>query len=570
MSSEPDIELAGRYRLVRLLGRGGMGEVHEALDLETRRKVAVKRLRVERRMTDESAARFRREILATGQLSSKHVVTILDAGVDDATGEPFMVMEYLEGEDLGAIAERLGVMSIDAALRVVAQVCEGLAVAHASGIVHRDIKPSNLFVVAPNARGARIVKIVDFGIARIAVDHHAIAPSTELTQTGAIIGSPLYMAPEQLRGVKTLDHRADLWSLGVVAYRLLSGTLPHAGDSLADLLVTVCSVPAPSLRTRAPWIPRDLADLVHSALEIDVDRRIGSATAFAAGLRTWLPEGTTLPEAMVVAGPSGDFARIRPSHATIASASTLGSDSSTPSPARRVVAIEPSRPPRGHGRTLALAALLAGTVAVAIAVRPSSRDHGDANEPAPAPAPLVGEMAENLAHTPGAQWFALARSRCTSLELRAVLADTPPPRSPDGVAFATACAALAGDLGLAHEQLYSLAAGDRAYGAGAMFELAHEMADRRNNDPTVAEIMRMVIDVWPENYQALYAAGLVEFQQGDARAAAHLREFVRLHPGNDAFSQTAKRVLAVLDAGGHDCSHALTDPMGHAIAIPGC
>jgi hypothetical protein len=444
---------------------------------------------------------------------------------------------------------------VDVVLRIAAQTCEGLVAAHAAGVVHRDIKPSNLFLAAPTASG-RIIKILDFGIARVRGAGSEAGP-TELTNTGAIIGSPLYMAPEQLRGAKTLDHRADVWSLGVVMYRLLCGAVPHEGATIADLLITVCSEPAPPLRERAPWVPEPVAELVHRALAIDVDARVPTMRAFADELRKLLPDGTTITDAMLVSqGPPVRASSTSPRRAAAAV-----------SMARTAVAPAPRE---GVSRGLVWALVITAAAGAAFFIQRSLRTStspSDSPQPDPVAPRPPGKRPPGPVKAPGPKWFAKVRPRCTALELRTVLADTPAPHTLEGASYEIACAALAGDIALVRHMLDEQPAGSRAFAIGPTFQIAHDIADRVNNDPAVADIMRIVIDVWPDNYQALYAAGLVEFQTGDARAASHLRKFIELHPG-DAFSQTAQDVLAVQAS--HDCKKMLRDPMGHAIATPGC
>jgi serine/threonine-protein kinase len=565
----------GRYELVAQVGAGGMGEVYEGIDHETHRRVAIKRLRVNHLTPSDGATRFDREILATAQITSRHVVALHDAGVDD-DGAPFMVMDLLVGEDLGSIANRLGTLPVELAVRLVAQACEGLIAAHAAGIVHRDIKPSNLFLTASTPTAGRIVKILDFGIARIR-NARAVDDVTELTRTGAIIGSPLYMAPEQLRGAKTLDDRADLWSLGVVLYRLLCGSVPHSGDSIADLLITVCSEPAPPLRDRAPWVPQGIAELVHRTLQIEVEARIPSARAFAEELERWLPEGTAINDAMIVARepsaapPTANEATARGAVATPKDPESI----QAPRPSARLPPARPRAPSEPEAaRTPAvrlgflLALVLAG-IGGGLGYRALK---ARARRPPPRPPMNAAlELPADLINSAAGRWFATVRTHCNSVELNAVLDETPPPSGDEGVAFSAACAAIAGDLALARNKILSLDAQDRAYAMWPTFAVAHPLADRRTGDRGVAEIMRLVLEFWPENFQALYHASLTEFITGDARALGHLTEFRRLYPKQDAFRATADALLGELAAPSQDCARVVVvDPEGNTIHPQGC
>jgi len=564
--------VGGRYEIVRLVGAGAMGKVYEAIDRQTQRRVAVKQLKG--RDDDDLPVRFDREILATAQITSRHVVSVHDAGRTD-TGEPYMVMDFLDGEDLGVLVERLRIVPLELALRIAAQVCDGLIAAHAVGVVHRDIKPSNLFLVAPTASATRIVKILDFGVARLRMSGLE-GDVTELTRTGSIVGSPLYMAPEQLRGVKDLDHRADVWSLGVVLYRMLCGAVPQARESVADLLITVCSTPAPPLRDRAPWVPNELARMVHAALAIDVAARIPSARAFADELQRWLPKGSAITADMLA--PT-DVAEIRSTGSSDIDPSLVAGEvvgaSRQQAGGRAVarsiqhVAMPVDEPTRAVRPSLIVALGIAGAIAIGTLVYLQLR--GKPTEQ-PEITAASDELPSALANTDGAAWFARVRERCNSLQVRGVLADTPPPASLDGAAFAAACASLAGDLRLAQKQIAPFPRDQHAYGVWPAFEIAHRMADRRPKDPAVAAIMRFVLDSWPDNYMALYHAGISEFATGDAaRATKHLQGFLKLYAKRDGFSTTATNALTELANPTTDCSHPIgVDDEGTALYPQRC
>ena len=308
--------LDGKYELTRLLGRGGMGEVHEATHTQTGRRVAVKLLRNMPMGQDDQAdlvTRFQREARATGTIASPHIVQVLDAGEDAETHEPFMVMEYLEGEDLNELIRRHGPLPVDVSLRACAQACLGLVKAHAAGIVHRDIKPANLYVTRGDG-DRRTLKILDFGIARMKMPREAEGSgdvTSDLTRTGSMLGSPHYMAPEQARGLKTVDARADVWSLGIVLYKMLCGRTPHeqGEGGMGDLLITICCVPAPLIQHRAPWVPPEVAEIVHQALRIEPDRRYPSAYAMLEAISKLLPQGFDIYDNML--GPLADVDRSR-------------------------------------------------------------------------------------------------------------------------------------------------------------------------------------------------------------------------------------------------------------------
>ncbi|HTN88848.1 MAG TPA: serine/threonine-protein kinase, partial [Sorangium sp.] len=215
--------LNGRYTLGRLLGKGGMGAVYEAVDVALQRRVAVKDIAPELAHGRSALGRFEREAKAASAVQTEHIVRVLDAGVDRETGSPFLVMELLRGEDLAELLDRLGPLPPGLALRIVAQACVGLQKAHAAGVLHRDIKPANLFLARREEGGGIVVKLLDFGVAKIRPVHDPRRDTTGLTRSGHVLGTPRYMSPEQARGIKDVDHRTDLWSLGVVLYRALAG-----------------------------------------------------------------------------------------------------------------------------------------------------------------------------------------------------------------------------------------------------------------------------------------------------------------------------------------------------------
>ena len=304
--------LAGRYRIVRLLGQGGMGSVYEATHTQTGRRVAVKVITAgDLTKGDPRVLRFAREARAAGALVSDHIAGVLDAGEDPVTGAPFMVMEYLEGEDLLHLLKRNGPLRPDAALRIVAQACLGLQKAHEAGVVHRDIKPANLFLCRRD-EGAVLVKLLDFGIAKIRHDD-TVDAHTPLTSTGNVLGSPHYLSPEQARASRDVDPRTDVWSLGVTLYRALTGRTPHEKlDSFINLMMAICLQPPPPVQSFAPWVPPEIADVVHGALVIDRDERFPSAAAMLDAIRPLLREGWALHESMLVPLDAGDRARVAP------------------------------------------------------------------------------------------------------------------------------------------------------------------------------------------------------------------------------------------------------------------
>jgi hypothetical protein len=301
----------GKYQLVRKLGEGGMGAVYEARHRGTGRRVAVKVIAAASLAKNpEVVGRFQREAMASGAIESQYIAQVLDTGVDPATGSPYTVMELLVGEDVQQAILRLGPLPPALALRITAQACLGLRKAHESSVVHRDIKPANLFL-AKREDGDVIVKVLDFGIAKVKQDQLSVSENAGLTRTGAMLGSPVYMSPEQARGKKDLDHRTDIWSLGIVLYEALAGTTPHGHlDTLGELILQICSAPPRHIQELAPWVTPQVAAIVHRALALDPAQRFASAGEMFDAICAQLPNGHALSEAMIV--PRSGQARAAP------------------------------------------------------------------------------------------------------------------------------------------------------------------------------------------------------------------------------------------------------------------
>jgi serine/threonine-protein kinase len=292
----------GKYRINKLLGAGAMGQVYEAEHTATGRRVAVKVISSPDLIRDQTViGRFQREARAAGGIDTQHITQVLDAGVDKESELPFLVMEYLTGEDLSALLKRLGPIAPDLALRIVAQACLGLQKAHEAGVIHRDIKPANLFLAKRDA-GEIIVKVLDFGIAKVKMDQAQDTESAGLTKTGSMIGSPLYMSPEQARGdVKHIDHRADIWSMGIVLYQALTGQTPYQHiTALGQLIIAICSEWPRHVQELAPWISSDVASIVHRCLRHNPEERYQSASEMFQAIRAQLPSGWSITEEMML------------------------------------------------------------------------------------------------------------------------------------------------------------------------------------------------------------------------------------------------------------------------------
>jgi eukaryotic-like serine/threonine-protein kinase len=259
----PGSVIAGRYRVESCVGSGTMGAVVAARHLVLEHRVAVKLLHPERALDPTALERFRQEATAASRIRSDHVVRIDDVGATDG-GLPFMAMELLEGIDLEKLTER-GPLAIQLACDCILQAAEALAEAHVHGIVHRDIKPSNLFLTE-RPDGSPLLKVLDFGISKLAPERGG---DPSLTATQAVIGSPAYMAPEQIRTSKYVNAKADVWALGVVLFEILSQKLPFDGDTVGSVLAAVTMLPPASLRSYRPDVPERAEAAVLACLEKD-------------------------------------------------------------------------------------------------------------------------------------------------------------------------------------------------------------------------------------------------------------------------------------------------------------
>ena len=281
---QPGELIAGRFLVERVLGSGGMGVVLAARHVELGELVAVKMLRLPsggKRAFD----RLRREARAAAKLRGEHVVRVMDVGTLES-GAPFIVMEYVAGRTLAQAREAAGRIPVNTAVDWVLQACEGLAEAHGFGIVHRDIKPSNLLLTT-RPDGSSLVKLLDFGIAKSL----SVAPVT-LTETGGFLGSPLYASPEQVRDARVLDHRTDIWSMGVVLYQLLTGKLRFPSYTATAALASLVADPPVAPRSIVPSLPLELERVLLRCLEKDPKDRFATVAELARALEPWGSQAT--------------------------------------------------------------------------------------------------------------------------------------------------------------------------------------------------------------------------------------------------------------------------------------
>jgi serine/threonine protein kinase len=359
-------EVAGRYRLDRRLGAGGMSTVFLAVDGVLERQVAIKLLAEHLAQDEAFVARFRREALAAARLQHPNIVQVFDSGEDSASGRHFIVMEYVEGPSCADLLREHKMLEVEHAVAYVRDACHGLDYAHRAGVVHRDVKPGNLLVSSETGS----VKLADFGIAKA-------AEQTRITQVGSVLGTAAYLSPEQARGDEA-SPASDIYSLGVCTYQFLTGRLPHEYGSLTELALKQQEEIVEPIVEHRPEVPETLDRAVCLCLNPDPAARYASALEMAEALAAGLRGEAT--EATVRLAPAASQLGAEPTQALADTAATqaLPADQSVriPRTGRHPVAEPPRTPAPGRARrrrrlgaTVAatLAVLLAG-VAVALAI----------------------------------------------------------------------------------------------------------------------------------------------------------------------------------------------------------
>ncbi|WP_437652757.1 protein kinase domain-containing protein [Sorangium sp. So ce1182] len=383
--------IAGKYRVDRVVGRGGMGMVVAASHLFLPQRVAIKLL-----LSDDSPAlvqRFLREARAAARLKGEHVVRVLDVG-ELGSGVPYIVMEFLEGEDLSDVIRARGQLDVAEAADYVLQACVAMAEAHAAGIVHRDLKPANLFLTtAPG--GAKLIKVLDFGISK-EMPSGGEGGGASLTQTREVLGSPIYMPPEQMRSSRSVDARSDIWALGAMLYRALVGRPPFEAPALAELVLQVASAePVPPSALRSD-LPLELEGVILHCLQKDPARRPQTVADLALALAPFAPAGgqeRAERAARILRAPPA--APSRPSSPSVppprpgpdSSPSATSAPTASLLPTTRVLARTPAQP-TSRRTTLRMAIGAAATAALALAIwgavalRDSAPEERAALEPA--------------------------------------------------------------------------------------------------------------------------------------------------------------------------------------------
>lgn len=400
----PGTVVDGRYELQTVVGVGTMGAVVAARHRMLDRRVAIKFLRPERAGDPTALERFHQEASAASRIRSDHVVRVHDVGVTER-GIPFMAMELLEGVDLEALAAR-GPLALPLAADCILQAAEALAEAHVAGVVHRDIKPSNLFLTE-RPDGSVLLKVLDFGISKLAPERGG---DPSLTATQAVIGSPAYMAPEQIRTSKYVTGKADVWALGIVLFEVLTTKLPFEGDTVGSVLAAVTMLPPASLRALRPDLPERVEAAVLACLEKDPAAR-ATLGDLAAAIRPFAsPLGVVSAErvARICGGPAG-AGHAGAGHSGAASSrapAALAASSRPPAP-RDDRAPAPRTPHLGLFVVGAgLLALLVMTIVVALPrggpPRPPEAEAVVASQSAPPPAPSPSVSAPAAASSPAA------------------------------------------------------------------------------------------------------------------------------------------------------------------------
>jgi eukaryotic-like serine/threonine-protein kinase len=291
--------LGGRYRIERIVAEGGMGVIVAAKHIELEETVAIKFLRPEFASKPEIVGRFAREAKASAKIKSLYTATVLDVGISRERG-PYIVMEYLEGEDLESVVQADGRIHYARAVELVMQAGEAIGTAHAAGIIHRDIKPANLFLVKSD-QGVPIVKVLDFGVSKTALTGNVFGGAISLVKTQSLVGSPIYMAPEQVRGNFSGDYRTDVWSLGAVLYELITGETAFTGATVTEICAAVLEASPLPITRRAPEAPEDLSAVIMRCLEKDPERRFPNVAELVVALAPFAPKRARMSVDRVIA-----------------------------------------------------------------------------------------------------------------------------------------------------------------------------------------------------------------------------------------------------------------------------
>jgi serine/threonine-protein kinase len=286
MSLETGQIVDGKYKIVRLLGTGGMGAVYEGENTRIRRRVAIKVLHASISQAAESVARFEREAQAAARIGSDHICEVLDLGVLP-DGSRYMVMEYLDGETLGARIKRAYRLTPAQGVAIMTQVLDALGAAHAAGIVHRDLKPDNIFILPSKAGRTDYIKILDFGVSKFSQLSGETGDEFNVTRAGSVIGTPYYMSPEQARGMATVDGRSDIYAIGVVLYQATTGQVPFRAETFNELLFKIALEVPPPPQHFVPDIDPEFSAIIQRAMSREQTHRFQTCAEFRDALLAW-------------------------------------------------------------------------------------------------------------------------------------------------------------------------------------------------------------------------------------------------------------------------------------------
>lgn len=301
MSLRPGDIIDSKYRIVRLIGEGGMGSVHEGENVRIKRRVAIKVLHKQAANNEAALLRFEREAQAAGHIGSDHILEVLDLGVL-ADGDRYMVMEFLDGEPLSSRIRSLGSMIPQQLVPLLRQALSGLEAAHRAGIIHRDLKPDNIFIVREKAGKTDFVKLIDFGISKFNV----LGGDMAMTSTGAVMGTPYYMSPEQAKGSRSVDARSDVYSMGVIAFEALTGQVPFDGSTFNELMFKIVLAEPPQLKLMRPDLDPAFVAIVEKMMAREPDARYATSKEVMAALDAWSNAQLGVPvvaPTVVSAGP---------------------------------------------------------------------------------------------------------------------------------------------------------------------------------------------------------------------------------------------------------------------------